>query len=961
MEIRRKKVSVSQRTQELFYRNRYVFLAFLVPFVLMFLAYAAAEFFPFGKNQVAVIDMYHQYFPFINELHEKIQSGGSLLYTWNGGLGTNFITLLSYYMASPLYFLTIFVPDAYLMEAVTVIILLKIGFAGAFMAIYLRGIHGRCDCATVAFSTLYALCAYVMGYYWCLMWLDVVALLPLCVLGLNRLIDRGDFKLYTITIAAMMLTNYYIGGMVCIFIFFYYPVLYFSRTEKRGAKTCLRITGKAVLCSVTGIFISGITLIPTFLNLQNTYYIDSTMPEESSFYNTVLDVLTNSLPDIAPTVREGMPNIYCGLLCVLLLACFFLCKSVPLRKRLLHGGMLAFLVLSLNWNKLDFMWHGFHFPNQLPYRYSFVISFLLVVLAYEAFLRIRQISQRQLAAIGVGCGAYVILAQQLYEADLRADFVYVGILLLILYMAFLAVYRMDRFNKTLMCFLLLVVVGGEMLNSAAIAVETVSSTNRDDYFAESSDMKKMVKDIQENDPGFYRIETAESTILNMPMLYNYPGVSEFSSTVNGNVSYLMAQMGLEAKDEKNRYNYVMTTPIMNAMLNVRYILSKGKPLEGEDALTLAGGEQTSSLYQNKYDLSIGYMVDQAAINEWAEDQDDPFIVQNDFVMCAAGTDEEILTSLEEPEAMGSNAILGEWVDGYLTCEAADTDNAATVDLTYTAPKEQQVYVYAETADAESITATTESGRSITMQEDCGAVVSVGKLAAGETVTITIQYETGKASEIETYAYGLEQDVWDKAYQKLDDELLEVTDYSDTKIEGTIQAQEDGFLLTSIPYEKGWSVEVDGEKREPQTLCDTFLAVPLKAGTHEVRFTYMPDGLIPGILVTLCGIGILVAMSFLRRRHPLKWTGGRMSNAGLELSEVDTAASMSAEKLDDSEAAICSETELKSDWSTKAETGQQDRRNARATAGRQGNQCVKLKNRQDLQGQHVSGLRRRRFL
>lgn len=961
MEIRRQKENFSKRAQALLYRNRYVFLAFLVPFVLMFLAYAAAEFFPFGENQVAVIDMYHQYFPFINELHEKIQSGGSLLYTWNGGLGTNFIALLSYYMASPLYFLTIFVPDAYLMEAVTVIILLKIGFAGAFMAIYLRGMHGRCDCGTVAFSTLYALCAYVMGYYWCLMWLDVVALLPLCMLGLNRLIVRGDFKLYTISIAAMMLTNYYIGGMACIFILFYYPVLYFSRTEKRGVKGCLRTTGKAVLCSITGILISGITLIPTFLNLQNTYYIDSTMPEESSFYNTVLDVLTNSLPNIAPTVREGMPNIYCGLLCVLLLACFFLCKRVPLRKRLLHGGMLAFLVLSLNWNKLDFMWHGFHFPNQLPYRYSFVVSFLMVILAYEAFLQIRQISQRQLAAIGIGCGAYIILAQQLYEEDLRADFVYVGLLLLILYAAFLAVYRMGKFNKTLMCFLLLVVVGGEMLNSAAIAVDTVSSTNRDEYFAESSDMKKMVRDIRKQEPGFYRLETADSTILNMPMLYNYPGVSEFSSTVNGNVSYLMAQMGLEAKDEKNRYNYVMTTPVMNAMLNVRYILSKGKPIEGEDALTLAGGEQTSSLYENKYDLSIGYMVDEAVINEWAEDQDDPFIVQNDFVMCAAGTDEEVLTSLDEPEATGNNAILGEWVDGYLTCEAADMDNAATVDLTYTAPEEQQVYVYAETADAESITATTESGRSITMQEDCGAIVSVGKLAAGETVTITIQYETGKASEIKTYAYGLEQDVWDEAYQALDDELLQVTDYSDTKIEGTIQAKEDGFLMTSIPYEKGWSVEVDGEKREMQTLCDTFLTVPLKAGAHKVRFTYVPDGLIPGILMTLCGIGILAAMSFLRRRHPLKWTGSRMRKAALELGAGNKAGAALAEKSHDSESAAYSEPETQRGQRAHAGAGRQGDWNANAEVGLSDYRGMKMKHKRAAQKRRVLGLRRRRFL
>lgn len=169
-----------------FYRNRYVFLAFFVPFLILFYGFATGEFYPFGDNQIAVIDFFHQYYPFLDELQSKLQNGGSLLYSWNGGLGTNFISLMAYYAASPLYLLTVFVSSEYLMEAITLIIMIKISLGGAFMAIYLRGMHGKCDLGTVAFSTLYALCAYVLGYYWCLMWLDVVALLPLCLLGLNR-------------------------------------------------------------------------------------------------------------------------------------------------------------------------------------------------------------------------------------------------------------------------------------------------------------------------------------------------------------------------------------------------------------------------------------------------------------------------------------------------------------------------------------------------------------------------------------------------------------------------------------------------------------------------------------------------------------------------------------------------------------------------------------------------------
>ncbi|MCQ4636781.1 YfhO family protein [Anaerovorax odorimutans] len=896
------------RSKGFLYKNRYIFLAFFVPFLLMLLAFASMDFFPFGENQAAVIDMYHQYYPFISELHDKLQSGGSLLYSWDGGLGSNFLTLLSYYAASPLYFLTILVPNAYLMEAVTLIILIKIGLAGAFMAVYLRGMHKRCDFSTVAFSALYALCAYVMGYYWCLMWLDVVALLPLCMLGLNRLIDRGDFKLYTISLAAMMITNYYIGGMVCIFILFYYPILYFSRIRKRGIAGCARITGKAVLCSVTGILISGVTLLPTFLNMQNTYYIDSQMPTDSTFYTPLMDIITNLLPQTQLTVREGLPNIYCGLIAVMMLVFFLLAKSIPLRKKLLNCVFLAFLVLSLNWNKLDFMWHGFHFPNQLPFRYSFVVSFLLIALAYEAFTLFREISFTQIAGVTAGICGYVILAQKLYKDDFSPEFAYVCLLLLFAYAAFLAVYRTGKFNQTLMCFVLLVIVGGELMNHTALGVEKVSYTNRAEYFAESQDVRQLAAEMRKKDKSFYRMEVSNPIILNSPMLYDYPGVSMFSSTVNGDVSYFMEHIGLEAKDVKNRYNYVMTTPVANAMLNVKYLMGRGVPIEGEDALALVGGKETSTLYENRYDLSIGYMVDMAAAENWDYNQENPFLVLNDFVKTATGSDTDIFHSVGGPLMMGSGVSLGTYENGQISCTAGTGEESPTATLTFTSPQEQQVYVYVETDGAETISAKRENGQQVDLREDCGAVVSVGKCAAGETIDINIQYEDGQAGAITAFAYGMDMAAWDQAYALLDDETLQVANHSDTKIEGTIDVEEDGYFVTSIPYEKGWTIEVDGEKRDPETLGNAFLAIPLEAGHHEIRMTYLPDGFIPGILLSLCGIGILIALCFVRKRRgetieafPLSEADGGLApdadkpEIKPEIAEFGEAASRGAER------------------------------------------------------------------
>ena len=160
-------------------------------------------------------------------------------------VAANFWNLISYYGASPLNLLLAVIPKKFIMEGVTLILLIKIGLAGSFMALYLKNINKTGSMAVVGFSTLYALCSYVMAYYWCIMWIDAVALLPLCILGLNRLIDSGRTVMYTVTLALIIFINYYTAIMVCIFIMFYYPVLYFIKVKGGGRETLLFGYGKS--------------------------------------------------------------------------------------------------------------------------------------------------------------------------------------------------------------------------------------------------------------------------------------------------------------------------------------------------------------------------------------------------------------------------------------------------------------------------------------------------------------------------------------------------------------------------------------------------------------------------------------------------------------------------------------------------------------------------------------------
>lgn len=862
-------------------KNRFVFFSFIVPMLLMSYAFYCSDFYPFGDNQIMVIDMWHQFFQFFKLLHEKLQSFGSMLYTWNGGLGTNFIAMISYYAASPLNLLSIFVPTKYLTEALAALVVLKISLSGAFMCIYLRSMFKRCDFGTASFSILYALSAFAMGYYWCVMWLDVMALLPLCLLGMNRLIDKGKFKLYVISLALMLISNYYIAIMMCMFIVIYYPVVYFSRLKPRGAKYFATVTGKMAFFSALAACIAAVILIPTYYSMQNTYYIKPSFPTTDSFYNPILDVVSNLLPNVALTVRGGLPNIYCGLISFMLAVLFLLCKKIPARQKILNCSILAFLILSFNWNKLDYIWHCLHFPNELPYRYSFVFTFVLITMAYMAYLHLDDITPAQIGGVTAGGFIYLIVAQKLYADKFDYKVIYIALALLAAYAVVLAIHKTGNFKQVVTGVLLFVVVFGEMTNYTISSVKTVGCSGRTAFYGDYDNVTGLIDQIEKEDTGFYRMELAQKWTTNDPALYGYRGVSQFSSEINAKVTSLMKNIGLAGDPASNSFGYTLSTPVINSMLNLKYIIGKNRTV---DDFTLGEPIKTkgnSSLYQNKYPLSIGYMTNEDVADNWTDQLPNPFDVQNQYIWNATGIATPVFTSIDDQitgkpaynvKISSSGVTSGQYSRGIVsvTPPSAQT-TTGSVTITYTSPIDQPLYAYVKASNASSITSVTSSGNTVNFEANRGSTNSVGSVKKGGTVSITINYEAGKAGDITCYVYGLDVDTWKNAYAELSDEMLNVTSFSDTSIKGKITAKEDGLFMTSIPYEKGWTLKVDGKKTDIVPISDALIACKLSEGEHEISLTYAPYGFWPAVTLSVFSIAALFALDYafkrLRKNNP----------------------------------------------------------------------------------------------
>ena len=118
--------------------NRYVFVSGLCALAVMVLVYFCYDLIPFGDMTILRMDLYHQYGPLFAEFYDRLTSGGSLLYSWESGLGGSFLGNFLNYLSSPLSFIVLLFGRENITEAISVLILIKAVFSACTFSYYLK-------------------------------------------------------------------------------------------------------------------------------------------------------------------------------------------------------------------------------------------------------------------------------------------------------------------------------------------------------------------------------------------------------------------------------------------------------------------------------------------------------------------------------------------------------------------------------------------------------------------------------------------------------------------------------------------------------------------------------------------------------------------------------------------------------------------------------------------------------
>ncbi len=913
-----------------FINNKFSLLAFAASAFVMVVVYYCFNVIPFGDYTVLRMDLYHQYGPLFAELYDRITQGESLVYSWNAGLGSSFLGNFSNYLASPLAIVMLLLGHENMPEAIAIMVLLKAAFASAFFSYYLRKTTGKNDFSISAFGVLYSFCGFFIAYYWNIMWIDAMAVFPLVMFGIEQIITHGRFRTYLFSLAVVMLSNYYMAYIICVFSVVYFLAAYFSRYSINDKFTVTKYVdseGKTVKgkkknknivfflrnsrffnaglrfagASVAAAGIAAVLLVPLFFILQNSSATSGTFPSEAKTYFKIFDFISNHLVSLDPTIRSSgedvLPNIYCGVITAMLAPLYLYSKHYTKREKICYVALLGLLFISFNLNYLNYIWHGFHFPNDLPYRLSYIYSFVLLVMAYKALIHIKDYTPKMLLTVGVAALSFIIITQKIGSKNVSEETVIISIIFVVFYTLVMIMMNSGKYQSSAIALLLFCCVVSE----AAIGNTShyVMQQQKTYYTSDYDKFVAMKRKLDEKENGeFYRMELTDLRTRMDPSWYDYNGVSIFSSMAYESTSNLINYLGIDG-NFINSYTYNgFQTPVFNMMMSLKYIVDNttSTPKPTEDLFTLSHQIGKFTAYENNYHLNIGYCVDKTILG-WDYSNENPFVVQNDYFERSTGIG-EVFTQL--PVAYFDYDNINEFSSGYdngeLTFFRTVSDADASFTACYEVAESKNYYLFVESSNVENVSIS--YGDTVYDHNfDSEHIVDIGYVEAGETVYVNIPISSGNSGYIDVYFAGLNTEPFVEGYNKLKAEQLDIEVFEDTCIKGNVTALDDSVFYTSIPYDESWQIYVDGERvsiEEMQEckLGNGLIGFYLTEGKHDIELKYQARGLTVGIIISVASIAVLALIFIiLRKKKPVAAIlGGYSDTAAVSIVEIENESS-----------------------------------------------------------------------
>lgn len=810
--------------------NKNYVLAVILPIVIMLIVYIFNHIYPFGDNIVAMGDGYNQYPGMLNNFLNILKGKENLFYTFKGLLGFNTYATLVYYTFNITNIFGLLFSNV--MQFYNFIVIFKIMLCSLTMFIYLNYVRKRK--INYLFSICYALSTYNLLYYFNYMWFDSIILLPIVMMGIEKIFKEDSYLLYVVNLSCTIIFNFYIGYMICIF-----SVIYFIYKSIIKGFNKSRIF-KYLFYSLLSGLISAFALVPVVLELLNGKaelisefakdYFKFDLDGISTFYKLTFASFSNG------DLEYGTPNVYVSMFVYINALLYFFNSRIKLKERLASLGVCLFFLLSVSFNLLDYFWHMMSMPIFYPVRYSFIFSFFLIYLGFRNFIRYDKKNWKfnlgfyTLFVVMIGIGFVTSGNLDIDERqNLMAKLIYLGISFVFMFY-YIFMLNHKEFKKYIVYVVIIELSFNAFLTFKNSANESTYSKFINNYNFSNESISK----IEDND--LYRTGFYDRTILNNGLLHEYNEVSYFSSVRNSNVfKYAKNVLGITVSDNcSSKYYY--NNPIVNSLLGIKYIISN----QDVDYYK----EYKDNIYLNEDATSFGFLTTNKILE--LKYNDDFVSNMNNLVKTINNNDKNIIKEIDAGNKTIScnkkkNFCIFNGDDNYVLYQyMAKNDEFIFLNNDNYSKNEYEFYL----------------NDNITEIQNKGFLL----LHSGDKIKFKITVDK-KSYDYNIHLYSINYNVYKEFVNNINNKKMIVNNYyDDHHFTAKVNVKDDTLLYTSIANDKGWKIYIDGTLTNPASIYDAVIGLDLTEGEHLIEFKYFTPGLIEGLVIS--GTSILTGLIIL---------------------------------------------------------------------------------------------------
>ena len=820
----------------------FLFITFFIGLIIIGIIYKLQSVAPLGKNSLLTVDFYHQYGPMLAEFYDRITNGENLIYSFNTGLGLPIFRNFFNYLSSPINILLLLFKRKNIVMSYSLIIGLKSILSSITCTYYLKWKLDLNKYLSIPLGILYAFSAYFTAYYWNIMWIDGMYMLPLITLGIENIINKNNGLLYTISLSLMLYINYFIGYMLCIFSCIYFVLYLIIKTNKFNIKDIIKKIVKFSICSLISGALMAWTLIPMFEALISTNATTGSMPTTQYYAFTILEFIQNSITGVKSTVFasdiSNAPNVSCGILSVSLLFMFLLNNNISIKKKIIYTFLLIFLLCSFYIAPLDYIWHAFHVPNDLPYRYSFIYSFILITISAYSLKNIENISYiKTLIAYLLSLTLITFVYLSKYN-NIESNMININYLLITTYFLIYNLYHFYPNYKKLSIIIFITVISIECI--ITVNHNWNVDQNLKDFYSTYKNINENITEIKNEEKElFYRTENNDFLTLNDGAWYDYYGQTTFTSMAYNSIAELNNDLGLPGNDI-NSYYYKQNTPIYDIMFNVKYTIGNNVDLNRYENIK-------NNIFKFKYTTGLMFGVNNS-IKNWNYNYMNPMEYQNDFIYKSTNI-ENILYRLKlikkdiifenNKETIIKYNYKNEFDNIYLY-----TNNYL---VNYIIINDKVFYKTDSNINDIGINTHTNLISYNTYDEP----YIINEFSNNEEIEIYVSFKSYLNEEIDVYTINNQK--FNEAYKKLIENKIKITDFSENEILGNINLDKDKTIYTSIPYDKGWKIFVNNKEINTFKINNSLLGFDLKKGENNIILKYLPNNLDIGLGISITSL------------------------------------------------------------------------------------------------------------